>query len=428
MLCLAGIMAGCGGSGIVTTKSGNPGTGNPGSSNPGSSTTFDCDGQWMWGGNYQGIASSGGSPFVLTGNLTYPRAGHTATLLKDGTVLVVGGGQLDVDDLLVSISSAEVYDPARGQFTALKSCSTPVEFQAATLLTDGEVLLTGGNEFLGYPTWLPAISAGELYNPATLKFTPTGSMSISRTHHTSTLLPDGRVLIAGGATSVGSGADTTWSPSASAEIYNPLSGSFTRAAEMTTQRTAHTATLLPSGKVLIAGGENNQGAIASAELYDPKSNTFVATGTMTTARTGHAATLLASGKVLITGGAPDNSILTGLIAISAEPQPTAEVYDPETGTFSPAAPMATGRLAHTATLLADGRVLIVGGFKSWAGRYESSSSAEIYDPASNAFNSVGAMNATRFWHSATPLPDGSVLIVGGIGGDEAQASAEIFKY
>lgn len=424
VLCLAGALAGCGAGNIATTAPAR----SPSGGTPSTSTTFDCNGQWMWGGNNQGIASTNGSEFHPAGTLAYPRAGHTATLLKDGSVLVVGGGQLDVDDLLVSISSAEIFDPVRSQFAAVeKPCSAAAEFQTATLLNNGKVLVAGGNEFGGYPTWLQATAAAELYDPVVHAFAFTGSMTIGRTHHTATLLRDGRVLIVGGATTVGSGANTTTPATSNTEIYDPSLGAFIPAASMTAGRIAHTATLLPSGEVLIAGGENAQGALSTAEIYDPEMNTFVSTGTMMAPRTGHTATLLNNGMVLIAGGATSNAFPSGGIAINAVPQLTAELYDPGTGRFSPAGPMSAGRLAHSATLLPDGRVLIAGGFKSYVGRYESLTTAEIFDPGTNSFSTTGPMNAGRFWHSATSLSDGTVLIIGGINEDLPQASAETFK-
>jgi hypothetical protein len=198
-------------------------------------------------------------------------------------------------------------------------------------------------------------------------------------------------------------------------------------------RKGHTATVLASGKVLIAGGENDQGALAAAELYDPATNSFSATGSMGAARTGQTATLLANGKVLIAGGATSSAFFPGVIGQGLTREATAELYDPLTGTFVATGNMSNARIAHTATLLADGTVLMTGGYVNYVGGlptsvgYQSLSSAEIYDPVSGAFKVIDSMNATRFWHTATLLPDGSVLLAGGIGSDLPQASAEIFQ-
>jgi hypothetical protein len=326
-----------------------------------------------------------------------------------------------IDDLLVSIPSAEVFDPSQGKFSTTGTPCIARELHTATLLMNGKVLVAGGNRFSGYPTWLPATPIAELYDPASRSFTFTGSMQAARTQHTATLLADGRVLIVGGSTSV--------EALTSSEIYDPTAGSFVAAASLASPRSSHTATMLPSGKVLIVGGENAEGALASAELYDPTTNTFTSTGSMTTARSGHTATLLANGKVLIAGGASSPAFGIGQMYIGVASLPTAELYDPDTGTFSPTGTMTVGRLAHTATLLPNGKVLITGGYIAWDGQagYQSTGSAEIYDPVSGSFSSTDPMIATRFWHSATLLQDGSVLIAGGIGADLPRASAEIYK-
>jgi len=377
-----------------------------------------CDSPLRWGGNTNGTLPANGSAFLPTGAMNEPRATQTATLLSDGTVLIVDGGQLDIDDLLVSIPSAEIFDPSQGKFSSTGQPCIARELHTATLLSNRKVLIAGGNEFNGYPTWLPATSTAELYDPSARSFANTGSMQAGRSQHTATLLADGRVLVAGG-----SNPD----PMASAELYDPTTEKFTAGGNLANARFGHTATLLPSGKVLIAGGQSNTTALASAELYDPTTNTFSATGTMTSPRSGHTATLLPDGKVLIAGGASSLAFGIAQMIIGAIPLQSAEVYDPATGIFSPVGTMVTGRLAHTATLLPNGKVLIAGGFKEYSGGYISYSSTEIYDPVAASFSSGSPMNATRFWHSATALADGSVLVAGGIGGDSPQVSAEIYK-
>jgi WD40 repeat protein len=183
--------------------------------------------------------------------------------------------------------------------------------------------------------------------------------------HTATVLPDGRVLVAGGAGVEGCGLGCPRQLKATAELYDPKIGVFSRTGSMSTARWNRTATLLPNGRVLIAGGDNLGGgsdadnAISDAEVYDPTSGTFVATGSMVAARTGHTATLLPNGRVLIVGGSDGNHALT-----------TAELYDPAAGTFSAAGSMSNARYGATATLLADGRVLISGG--------SANASAELY--------------------------------------------------
>jgi hypothetical protein len=164
-------------------------------------------------------------------------------------------------------------------------------------------------------------------------------------------------------------------------------------------------------------------------LYDPQTNSFTATGSMGAPRTGHTATLLMDGKVLVAGGATNKALSPGVLGPAADSQTTAELYDPLTGQFLPTARMAYGRIAHTATVLPNGTVLISGGFKDYSPSvgYESYNSTETYDPSSGSFTSTTPMSTGRFWHTATLLPNGAVLITGGIGGDLELASAEIFK-
>jgi Galactose oxidase, central domain len=405
---------------ILAGDSASPGTANVAAVNPSNSVSN--------GFAFQ-VTTAGAPNFSSIGNMIRSRAAHTATLLPNGQVLIVDGGQLDIDDLLVSTASAELSDASLGSFASTGSPSVARESHTATLLLSGKVLITGGNEFNGYPTWLNPTATAELYDPATGTFARTGNMSVGRTQHTASLLADGRVLVVGGSTNVGSGTATTTTTLASAEIYDPGKGIFSPAGNMGAPRAGHTATLLPSGKVLITGGQNDQSAQATAELYDPQTNSFTATGSMGAPRMGHTATLLINGKVLVAGGATNKVLSPGVLGPAADSQTTAELYDPLTGQFLPTASMAYGRIAHTATVLPNGTVLISGGFKdfSFSVGYESYNSTEIYDPASGSFTITTPMSTGRFWHTATLLPNGAVLITGGIGGDLELASAETFK-
>ena len=284
-------------------------------------------------------------------------------------------------------------------------------------------------------------------------FTATGDMSTPRSGHTATLLTNGKVLIAGGSGpysyTLPPLARTT--PLASAELYDPSSGTFTATGSMATSRIGHTATLLSNGKVLIAGGAGDTSPdgyylpVASAELYDPSSGTFTATGDMTARRLGHTATLLADGRVLIAGGP---SIAGGHLVFP----PDAELYDPSTGTFTGIGTLDTGDHWSSTTLLADGRVLMVGisahlydpgtgglsdpinnnyfgdfgvyfnpkatllmnGKLLFAGYDDDEGdfwSPELFDPA-GILTTTGKMSARRADHTATLLPDGTVLIGG----------------
>jgi Galactose oxidase, central domain len=362
--------------------------------------------------------------FTVTGNMATARAGHTATLLQDGSVLVAGAGELDIDDLLVSFPLSERVT-SLGQVFTTGNLSTPREFHTATLLQNGKVLITGGNVFWGYPTWLSSTASAELYDPSAWQFVAIGDMSVARTGHTASLLADGRVLIFGG----------TASGTPSAEIYDPSGGTFAPLPSPLFSRSGHTATVLPSGKVLFTGGQDSSGTLATAEVYDPATNTFAAVNSMMEPRVHHTATLLPNGKVLIAGGGVTSSALgvgpldftPQLMVVS--PSNTAELFDPQTGTFAPAGTMNTGRSSHTATLLPDGTVLLCGGAIGWfnASGYVSENAAEIYDPATGSFKDAGTMNTGKFWHTATLLPNGTVMLLGGIDRDLPLNVVESFK-
>jgi hypothetical protein len=273
----------------------------------------------------------------------------------------------------------------------------------------------------------PVLASAELYDPATGRFARTGSMTTARAAHSAALLRDGRVLIAGG---VGEGDDVQ-AALASAEIYDPTTGSFTGTGLMTVARFNHTSTTLASGKVLIAGGGGPAGTTASgagasaapglstAELYDPTSGTFGATGSMSVARYWQTASPLPNGQVLIAGGSD-----------GTEPLSSAEIYDPATATFAATGAMAAPRYLHTATPLNGGAILVAGGFADGAGSLES---AELYDPRAGAFTAAVSMADSRFQHTATLLADGRVLIAGGGSTDESiddaarLATAEVYR-
>lgn len=274
-------------------------------------------------------------------------------------------------------------------FKATGSMSTVRTGYTATLLGNGKVLVAGG--------WVPGtgpLATAELFDPATGTFAATGSMGTARTGHTATLLSDGKVLVAGG---TDSNVDF-----ATAELYDPITGKFTLAAgSLGTARAGHTATLLNDNKVLVVGGRDTNGNVLStAELFDPAADSFTPTGSLGTSREGYTATLLGNGKVLVTGGSDATS----------SPLATAELYDPAAGTFSPTGTMTSKRIGPTATLLNTGKVLVAGGTDASGNPV---AIAELYDPAAGTFAATASMVTARIHHTATLLTDGTVLLVGG---------------
>ena len=365
---------------------------------------------------YDSVMAQSTGSFTVTGNMITPRAGHTATLLTNRKVLIAGGSP--------SVpASAELYDPVTGTFTATGNMTNGRINHTATLLPDGKVLMVGGcaTYISGYFNCnSPAISSAELYDPVTGNFTPTGSMTTPRAWgFTATLLSNGKVLIVGGTPDPSRG----FFVATDAELYDSFTGTFARTGDLNVRREAHTATLLANGKVLIAGGINEgDEAIESAELYDPKTGTFTPTG-----GTGAGGDVSVRGATLL----PDGTVfgLAHLENLFSDGDGAVR-YDPATGSFSAAGNRATLKLAPI-TLLSDGRVLLTGVpllVSVYSYSPTDDHSADLYDPVKRIFSTVGDLNTPRWWHTATLLSDGTVLITGGSPGFPLPflASAEIY--
>ncbi|MCI0152455.1 putative Ig domain-containing protein [Paraburkholderia sediminicola] len=314
-------------------------------------------------------------------------SGTPASLQAQTSYTVTGSNAAGAAQAQVQIAVVAV-----GEWLPADSMATARVYQTATLLPDGKVLVAGGQHTGGGPV---VLSSAELYDPAGDTWSATGNMANARELHTATLLPDGKVLVAGGS---GVGSNTL----ASAELYDPASGTWSATGSMTTAPVpGFTATLLPNGKVLVVGADDFTGD-SVVELYDPASGTWSPTGSMADTRISEfTATLLPNGKVLVAGG-PGQGFFTD----------SAELYDPASGTWSTTGSTTTARVGATATLLADGKVLVAGG---------NSASAELYDPASGTWSATGSMAEGRSDATATLLPDGKVLVAGG-----GSASAELY--
>lgn len=324
------------------------------------------------------------------------RSGHSATLLPDGSVLIVGGMRRNQD----FYRSAEVYDPAMKQFRPAGEMTVARVGHAAVLLRSGKVLIAGG--WSGHA----CTDSAEIYDPSNGKFTTVGKMTTRRGQPSATLLENGDVLIAGGAD------HDTPGGIASAEIFRAATLTFEPVGSMHFARISHTATVLKDGQVLIAGGRG-EAVNAAAELYDPKTRRFISTGSMLTARYKHTAGLLPDGRVLIAGGSDDRDWHGAMSS--------AEIYDPRTGKFTATSSLNESRfkLPDEAVQLPSGDLLVAGG----------SPKVEIYNPLSGKFAIVsGQINEARHFMSETRLKDGSVLLAGGYpNNDEGTTQTWIYR-
>jgi len=312
------------------------------------------------------------------GKTTVARWQPTATLLSDGTVLLAGGDGL---------GTAELFDPLHGSFTPTGRMTSPRNLASATLLQSGQVLITGGEV---YTPLRVLLATAELYDPATRRFTVVGEMTKPRSRHIATSLPDGRALVIDG--------------DGDAELYDPATTGFAPARPFSPSPSGRTATPLPSGRVLAIGERGS-------ELFDPETGIVTASGPMATSRQSPSATLLPTGKVLVGGGFTDGGLILA----------TSELYDPGTGVFTPGPALLAPRAGHLAMLLPSGAVLVAGGMvmsrcaDPWdydCGPAESDS-AELLDPALGTATVTGSMSTPRsFSFPFTPLQDGRVLVTG----------------
>ena len=370
-------------------------------------------------------ASDGAGTFSPAGSLPEPRFGHTATLLRDGRVLVIGGEHPTDDPQglgIATVAGAMVWDPGTASFSHAGSLAEARSGHTATLLRDGRVLVVGGYDYddcEGY--CFHNIEGAEVWDPETATFSPAGSLDTAREAHAAILVPDGRVLIVGGFNDEGSGHLRT------AEVWDPGTETFSPAGSLDLARILPDATLLPDGRVLIAGarGESFRPRL-SAEIWDPRTLSSVPVGSFAHTHDGHrlagfSTTRLDDGDILLVGGEYD---LDPTGDNDFHYVATALVWDPESGESRAVGRLAQERAFHTATRLHDGRVLVFGGGSS--PDHGELASAELWDPATGSFTTAGALDERREGHSMTLLDDGRILVVGGMGDEEALASAEVW--
>lgn len=345
------------------------------------------------------------------------RFDHIAAPLASGQAIVAGGYGLPIN---TAIGSVEIYghSSGTGNWTETTPLITPRGDHTSVVLPDGRVLITGGADVNGNN-----LASSEFFDPTKLTWASACDLNVARYYNTITLLANGSVLVAGGGAITGT--------TATVELYNPtlpatVGCTWTQVASMSQPRNTATATLLQNGKVLVAGGFNvDINAIlttfSSAEIYDQVTNSWSPTGSLAAARTGHTATLLPSGKVLVTGG-----------DAAGIPMNSSELYDPSTGQWTPTGNLSTARTGHTATLLPNGTVWVMGGSVDGAGTITASS--ELYNPGTGQWSpvTINALTTARTTFTATLLPadpshpNGSVLAAGGLVSGFGTNSSEIY--
>ena len=355
---------------------------------------------------------------VATGSVTLntSRYQHNATLLNNGTVLVAGGTNCPSAGSCSYLDSAELYSPASGTITNTGAMAA-ARTAPAVLLGNGKVLIAGGYSCDSSGN-CASLKSVEIYDPVAGTFSSAGNMTIDRYAHTMTLLNSGQVLIAGGETCTSSTSCTALN---SAELYNPVAGTFTATGSLSNARFNATAAALGSDKVLIAGGFNGTNFPAVAELYNPTTGTFSTTGSLNTPRESASATLLDNGQVMIAGGSTCNS--PGCPTAVTELFSSSYFYYP---TY-PTGNMTVPRFDETATVLTNGQIFLAGGYDSCSSNCTSDETTELFDPMAYTFASGQGLSTGRSGHTATLLTDGNVLLVGGINNGVTLSSTDSYQ-
>ena len=344
--------------------------------------------------------------WVRAPNLHEGHVAHTATLQKDGRVLIAGG--TDVHG--VATAGCELFDPKANRWIRAGNMISARAAHAATLLADGNVLVTGGQTGLSiFP--IQVMASAEIYHPATNSWTAVAGMHAPRRMHSSIRLRDGRVLVVGG-TNLAPGSPLPAAELEQAELYDPQRDSWSFAGTGLPSLSDQAATLMPDGTVLVTGGSTDTGfATTGAELFDPQTDRWRATTwPMATPRYGHTATLLPDRKVLLMGGYTTRSQSAGSFVYPAsELLTTSEMFDLRGNTWVAVGFSRMPRFENSATLLRNGTVLVVGS------AYASNADSQIFDPKNTEQWASTGLKMDRYLHTATTLADGRVLIAGGYG-------------
>ena len=344
--------------------------------------------------------------FRSAGKLLEARALATTTLLQDGRVLVVGGEGDDYE----MMASVELYDPATETTVAVAPLPEPRSHHTATLLANGQVLVAGGGRGseISIPNGEGVLGSAVLYDPAANTWRPTGAMIGRRAGHQAVALADGRVLVAGGGDRVGYPCAAIHENCnvaesiGTAEIYDPATGTFSKTGDLARPRIAFSLNVLPSGKVVAAGGGAKNQGLTSVEIFDPRAGTWAKGPDLDGQRLFHASASVGT-SLLVVGGKIAN----------VKPISNADLLDDGASSWRRGASVDVPRTGAKLVPLASGRVLLVAGFN----QLENTplGDAQLYDPTTDAWTAIGGLAVERSTHTALLMGDGSVLVVGGRG-------------
>lgn len=351
--------------------------------------------------------STGAYAWSLLAPMHQGRIEHTATLVRDGRVLVVGGEYVADGTWWRVTGTTELFDPKTQTWAAAESLNDPRSGHTATLLASGKVMVVGGQSSDGANKF--PLASVEVYTPHSNRWVHTAPLNEARVGHSVTELVDGRVLVVGGVGRTGL---------ARPEIFDPRTGRWTPAAQLTNPRRGHTAVRMNDGRVLVAGGLGDGDVLSDVEIYDPRVNRWIAAPPMRDPRGQHAAALLPDGKVMVTGGYQ-------MVGYAEAELDTCEVYDPVRNEWKPVDDLTTARRGHSLTVLDSGQAVVIGG----ALQTLTVSTPEVLPLARGAQWHDLPPFPERLYGSATLLaaPD-TVLVVGGWNDFQRQSEvAMLFK-
>lgn len=330
-------------------------------------------------------------------NLQIPRTRHTATLLSNGNILLVGGS-LEPDDF---VADEELFNPVTGLSSWAVPLHTLRHGHTATLLPDGRVLVIGGYSLP--QQWL---SDAEIYVPMSDTWIIAPPLYSHGTNHTATVMKDGRVIVVGGCTGGGVCSELV-------EIFNPTTDTWVEVAPLESARHGHTVEILRDGRVLVIGGSQANGEApigGDSTLYDPQTNTWTATDPMNSPRHSAKSTLLPNGQVLVAGGILLEDLSNQTLTTSAE------IFDPTSNTWKPVANLAEKRYAFVLLSVPNGLVLAIGGARDWECCWNENSfvrQIEAYDSTTDQWKIIGELSQPSAYATGILLPNGRVWIAGG---------------